>query len=93
MGLRLALGARPRDVLGLVMREVSLLVVTGAGIGLAAAWMLSHYVQSQLFGVQARDPLVFAGATLTLALVALAAGYVPARRVSRIDPTKALRYE
>jgi predicted permease len=93
MGVRMALGALPRDVLGLVMREVGVLVTAGLGIGVGAAWLMSRYVESQLFGVKANDPLVFAGAAISLALVALASGYVPARRASRIDPIKALRYE
>ncbi len=93
MGVRMALGALPKDVLGLVMREVGVLVIAGLGIGLTVAWLASRYVESQLFGVRANDPLVFAGAALSLALVALASGYVPARRASRIDPIQALRYE
>ncbi len=93
MGVRMALGALPRDVLGLVMREVGVLVIVGLGIGLTAAWLAGRYVESQLFGLKANDPLVFAGAAISLALVALASGYVPARRASRIDPIKALRYE
>jgi predicted permease len=93
MGVRMALGAMPRDVLFLVLREVGVLVIAGLGIGLTAAWLTSRYVESQLFGVKANDPLVFAGAAVLLGLVALASGYVPARRASRIDPIRALRYE
>jgi predicted permease len=93
MGLRMALGALPGDVLALVMKEVGLLVATGALIGLAAAVVLSRLVESQLFGMKANDPLVFSVATVVLALAAGLAGYVPARRASRIDPIKALRYE
>jgi predicted permease len=93
MGLRMALGALPGDVLALVMKEVGLLVATGALIGLAAAVALSRFVESQLFGMKANDPLVFSVATVVLALAAGLAGYVPARRASRIDPIKALRYE
>jgi ABC-type antimicrobial peptide transport system permease subunit len=93
MGLRMALGALPHDVLALVMKEVGWLVAGGSAIGLVAAWLLGRFVQSQLFGVKANDPLVFVGAAVALAVVAMIAGYIPARRASRIDPIQALRYE
>ena len=93
MGVRMAFGAMPRDVLKLVMREVGLLVLGGAIIGVPAALALARYVESQLFGVKGNDPLIFTAATAALALVALLAGYIPARRAARIDPMKALRYE
>ncbi len=93
MGLRIALGALPGDVLALVMKEVGLLVAAGAAIGLAAATVLSRFIESQLFGMKAADPLIFSVATVVLALAAGLAGYIPARRAARIDPIKALRYE
>jgi ABC-type antimicrobial peptide transport system permease subunit len=93
MGLRMALGALPGDVLALVMTEVGWLVAIGAVVGLAAAVALSRLVESQLFGIKAHDPFVISAATLVLALAAGLAGYIPARRAARIDPIKALRYE
>jgi len=93
MGLRMALGALPGDVLALVMKEVGWLVGAGTVIGLAVAVGLSRYVESQLFGVKANDPFTFLFATFVLGLSAGLAGYIPARRAARIDPIKALRYE
>ena len=93
IGVRMALGARPTEVLGLVMREVIVLLGAGAVIGLAAAVAAGRFVESQLFGMGARDPVVFAAAVVGLALVATAAGLVPARRAAAIDPIRALRHE
>jgi ABC-type antimicrobial peptide transport system permease subunit len=93
IGLRIALGARPSAVQALVMREVAWLLAAGLVIGVPGAVAASRLVQSQLFGVGAGDPLVFAGGAAVLALVATAAGFVPARRALRIDPTRALRQE
>jgi predicted permease len=93
IGVRMALGAVPGDVIWLVMREVIVLVGSGLILGLAAAWALSRLVSSQLYGVSANDPLTMAGAAAALAAVALLAGYVPARRATRVNPVLALRYE
>jgi predicted permease len=93
IGVRLALGARPRLVVWLVMREVLLLLAIGLAVGLPAALAAGRLVSSQLYGIQARDPWI-AGATLVLlTLVAAAAGLIPARRATRIDPILALRCE
>ena len=93
IGVRMALGAVQGDVVWLVMREVLVLVGTGVAIGLAAAWGMNRVVGSVLYGVSASDPLTIAGASAVLAIVALVAGYVPARRATRVNPVLALRYE
>jgi len=91
--VRMALGAVPADVIWLVMREVLLLVGSGLGLGLIAARGLSRFVSNQLYGVTGSDPLTIAGACLLLAVVAALAGYIPARRATRVNPVLALRYE
>jgi len=93
MGLRMALGALPTDVVAMVMKEAGLLVAIGGLIGLGAAVALSRLIESQLFGMKANDPFVFSAAAMVLALAGGLAGYIPARRASRIDPIRALRYE
>jgi predicted permease len=93
IGVRVALGARPGEVVRLVMREVGVLVGLGVAIGLAAALGAGRLVESQLYGLGARDPLVFLAAVAGLALVSLCAGMVPARRAAAIDPISALRQE
>jgi predicted permease len=93
LGVRLALGAQPTGVVWLVMKEVLLLLGVGLAVGIPTAIILARYVASQLHGMEARDPLI-AGATVALlAVVSIAAGFIPARRASRIDPILALRAE
>jgi len=93
IGVRMALGAVPGDVVWLVMREVFLLVGTGLVLGLIASWALSRFVSSQLYGVTGSDPMAIAAACAVLASVAALAGYIPARRATRVNPVLALRYE
>jgi ABC-type antimicrobial peptide transport system permease subunit len=93
IGVRMALGAVPGDVVWLVMREVLMLVGTGVVLGLAGAWGLGRLISSQLYGVTATDPVSIAAAATLLAAVALVAGYVPAWRATRVNPVLALRYE
>ena len=93
IGVRMALGAVQGDVVWLVMREVLVLVGTGVALGLVAAWGLSRVVSSQLYGMTANDPVTIVGAAAILGVVALLAGYIPARRATRVNPVLALRYE
>jgi len=93
IGVRIALGARPAVVLSMVLREGLLLVLTGVAIGVLAAFASSRVVSTLLFGITARDTVSFVGAAGAMALVALIATIVPARRASRLDPMVALRYE
>jgi ABC-type antimicrobial peptide transport system permease subunit len=91
IGVRLALGARRQDVLGMILRRASWLTGTGVGLGLVMAYALAHGLANLLRGVSPNDPLVFAGITTTIVLIALLASWLPARRAARIDPMVALR--
>jgi predicted permease len=91
LGIRIALGATPRNILNLVVRQGMALALAGVTIGLAAAFLLTRLIRSLLFGVQASDPITFAGIALLLASITLLACYVPARRAAHIDPLISLR--
>jgi putative ABC transport system permease protein len=93
IGVRLALGAQPRDVLLMVLRQSAITMGVGLAIGLIAAFALTRFIVSLLFGVSANEPLAFLAIALALALVGLAASFIPARRAAKVDPMVALHYE
>jgi ABC-type antimicrobial peptide transport system permease subunit len=91
IGIRMALGARPADVLVLVLKHGLVIAAGGALLGMLLSAALGQAVSTLLFGISGRDPITLAGVTLGLTLVTLLACYVPARRASRVDPLVALR--
>jgi ABC-type antimicrobial peptide transport system permease subunit len=93
IGIRMALGARRGDVVGLVLRYGGLLGGAGVAIGLVVATGLSRFLSAMLFEVSATDPATYGAAVALLVVVALLACWVPARRATRVDPMVALRYE
>jgi putative ABC transport system permease protein len=93
IGIRMALGARGSNVLGMVVGEALVLTLTGAGLGLAGALALTRLLSSLLYNVRPTDPLTLALVSLALLGVSALASYIPARRATRVDPMVALRYE
>lgn len=93
LGIRIALGASPRNILTLVVRQGMALALAGVTLGLAASFLLTGLLRSLLFGVQATDPITFVGISLLLAIITLLACYIPAQRAARIDPLISLRCE
>jgi putative ABC transport system permease protein len=93
VGIRMALGARPKDVLALILTEGLLLAGCGAGVGLLGGLGLTQVLIREMYGMSTRNPLVFAGVTAAMMAVALLATWLPARRAAKVDPMVALRYE
>lgn len=93
IGIRIALGARPAQVVGLVVRQSWMLTAVGILIGLAGVAMLTRYIESMLFGVTALDSTTLVGVSVLFAFVASVAAYAPARRATTIDPVRAIRAE
>jgi putative ABC transport system permease protein len=93
IGIRMALGARTGTVVLMLLRESLKLILWGTGLGLVAAFVLTRFLTSQLYGVTATDPLTFAGIPILLVAIAVLACYLPGRRAAKVDPIVALRYE
>jgi predicted permease len=93
LGIRIAVGASPRNILSLVVRQGMALALGGVTLGLAASFLLTRLIRSLLFGVRATDPITFVGISLLLAIITLLACYIPAQRAARIDPLISLRCE
>jgi putative ABC transport system permease protein len=93
IGIRMALGAQPRDILKMVMVQSGRLIAAGVVAGIAFALILTRMMETLLYGVSSADPATFAGMSVFLAAVAFFACYIPARRAMRVDPMVALRYE
>ncbi len=93
IGLRMALGARSGEILGLVMRQGTRITIAGVSLGLACAWALTRFLPNILFEIKVHDPATFVLVAALLAAIALVASYIPARRATKLDPMITLRYE
>jgi putative ABC transport system permease protein len=93
IGIRMALGAKPLEILRLVLRQGLVLALVGVAVGLATALAVTRVLSTMLYGISATDAVTFVGISLFLLFVAMMASYIPARRAMRVDPMVALRYE
>jgi len=93
IGIRMALGAERRNIIWMVLKESLVMVILGLAIGLPASWAAAQLIANQLFGLSPSDPITLITAVTLLTMVATLAGYLPARKASRVDPLVALRYE
>jgi ABC-type antimicrobial peptide transport system permease subunit len=89
----MAIGAESHDVVALVLKKAAVLIATGAAVGIAVAVGVTRFLTTFLYGVKAGDPITLLAVAALLAVVALAACYIPARRATKVDPLVALRYE
>lgn len=93
IGIRLALGAKPSQLRGMILRESTLLAIAGTVVGVGAALLLTRMVKSMLYGIQPHDPTTITAGILVLLAVALAASWIPAQRAAGVQPMEALRHE
>ena len=93
IGIRMALGARPGQVVRLVLASSSRAILAGVGIGIPGAFLAARLMRNVMYGVSPLDPVAYVSVTCLLAIAGLAASYVPARRASRVDPLRALRHD
>jgi putative ABC transport system permease protein len=93
IGVRVSLGATPRSIVRLMLAQSAVTALAGAAAGVALAYLTTGWIADSLYGVTPRDPATFAGAATLIVVVAILAGYLPARRAGRVDPLVALRYD
>ena len=93
IGIRMALGAEQRQVIGMVLRDTLKMVAIGVALGVPVSLAASRWITSYLYGVRPQDPLTYVGIVMLLAMAGIAAAYVPSRRASKVDPMVVLRYD